>query len=60
MLRRLFKPKAKAVEPELVFTRKVDYSAEILAELLKNTSSGLIAVQWDEESIKIFSIMARS
>ena len=38
-----------------VFKEKIPYSDKALAELLNPLKSGVIALQYDEQSIKIFS-----
>lgn len=53
MLKNLFKPKAVKVKP--VFKEKIPYSETALAYLRTPLLSGIIALQYDEESIKIFS-----
>ena len=51
MLKRMFKPRAVKVKP--IFKEKIPYSDEALARLLKQL--GVISLQYDEQSIKIFS-----
>ena len=57
MLKTLFKP--KAAKPKPVFKEKIPYSDSALTELLDPLVSGLIVLQYDEESIKIFSCEVR-
>lgn len=51
MLNRIFKPRAVKVKP--VFKEKIPYSDKALARLLKQL--GVISLQYDEQSIRIFS-----